>query len=227
MLVESATARRSVSAGMPSSAKVVGRPISRIKAAKASMPLCAAVGKHYRLAVVFQQPPQMLAHTALAEIDLGFVFVDEIVHIAVPRCFLPNIIGSGPSTVSITLKVVFRSRAYEKFFARLHIRSAGRRKTRGIAPPKPTPTELAYPVIGQKKRRCRRPTAALRVFCFVTFAQSLRCNQTMYPCRYRRYDPHPTAWRVYHRTGGFTSVANPYYYEKRRLTLRFIQRTTS
>ena len=41
MLVESATARKSVSAGMPSSAKLVGRPISLINAASASIPAAA------------------------------------------------------------------------------------------------------------------------------------------------------------------------------------------
>ena len=41
MLVESATARKSVSAGMPSSAKLVGRPISLINAASASIPATA------------------------------------------------------------------------------------------------------------------------------------------------------------------------------------------
>jgi len=40
-LVESATARKSVSAGMPSSAKLVGRPISLMNAASASIPAAA------------------------------------------------------------------------------------------------------------------------------------------------------------------------------------------
>ena len=52
-LVESATARKSVSAGMPSSAKLVGRPISLINEASASIP-AAAVSSSLSLGAMSQ-----------------------------------------------------------------------------------------------------------------------------------------------------------------------------